>query len=129
MKIVAARFTSLRNMLASGNSLSLPASKQTHAIHRLAANMRIKDDTRPPIANGLNRRNNIKKRVREVSQEDSDVASASPLILSGNINMALNTMFSARVSTETFAGVTVSFSAKKHDCMILAEAYAVRPML
>lgn len=60
----------------------------------------------------------IKMRTKKVIIPDIEVAKAMPANFMGNINQELRIIFKIRPKKDTFAGVTVSFKAKKADCNI-----------
>jgi hypothetical protein len=52
---------------------------------------------------------------------DIDVARANPLSFKGNIRIEFKIIFTIKARNDTFAGVVVSFKAKKQDCKTLVE--------
>ncbi len=59
--------------------------------------------------------------MRKVIMPEMEVARAKPPNFIGNISIELRIMFIIKAKVETFAGVAVSFKAKKQDCNILVE--------
>ena len=57
--------------------------------------------------------------MRKVFIPDIEVARANPLSFMGNIRIAFKTILTIKAINDTFAGVLVSFKAKKQDCKIL----------
>jgi hypothetical protein len=95
------------------------SQKQTSRIQKLAAKILKNEITISVSSKGLSFLFSIPKSENEQMIPEIDVAKATPEIFRGNIKIVFKIIFNPKASPEIFAGVTVSFKAKKQDCRIL----------
>ena len=83
--------------------------------------MRIKENAILLISKSTSFFRNILKSIKKLIIPDIEVAKATPPIFKGNMKIEFRIILSSRAIPATFAGVTVSLSAKKQDCSIFVE--------